>query len=559
MLTALSIRDVVLIDRLDLSFEKGLCVLTGETGAGKSILLDSLGLALGARAESGLVRHGAERAVVTAMFDIGPDHPAHGLLVEQGLGDAGGEMVLRRMLTADGRSRAFVNDQPASVGLLRQIGETLVEIQGQFEPRGLIDPATHCALLDRHGALEGEGLRVREAYKAWRKAVQATRDAEETANEAVRDREFLEHAVAELTQLNPHPGDEENLAEQRSRLMHAEQLIEAMNSASAELTGTNDVEDSLRAAQRHLARMAEKAGGALDAALAGLERAALETAEALREIEAAGAAIDPDQGGLEAVEERLFALRAVARKHGVAVDELAALRQNMEEKLAFVQDQGGAVARLKQAEAEARTNYLDQAGKLSSARQRAAALLDEAINKELPPLKLDAARFVTAVERQEEAGWTGAGIDRVAFLVSTNPGTPAGPLGKVASGGELSRIMLALKVVAAEPGDVPTLIFDEVDANVGGATADAVGERLARLAGGLQVLVVTHSPQVAARGRDHMRVEKGTNGGAETITRVRRLSSEERREEVARMLSGAAITDEARAQAARLLAEAAGI
>ncbi|MDH5557216.1 MAG: AAA family ATPase, partial [Alphaproteobacteria bacterium] len=358
MLTALSIRDVVLIDRLDLSFEKGLCVLTGETGAGKSILLDSLGLALGARAESGLVRHGAERAVVTAMFDIGPDHPAHGLLVEQGLGDAGGEMVLRRMLTADGRSRAFVNDQPASVGLLRQIGETLVEIQGQFEPRGLIDPATHCALLDRHGALEGEGLRVREAYKAWRKAVQATRDAEETANEAVRDREFLEHAVAELTQLNPHPGDEENLAEQRSRLMHAEQLIEAMNSASAELTGTNDVEDSLRAAQRHLARMAEKAGGALDAALAGLERAALETAEALREIEAAGAAIDPDQGGLEAVEERLFALRAVARKHGVAVDELAALRQNMEEKLAFVQDQGGAVARLKQAEAEARTNYL---------------------------------------------------------------------------------------------------------------------------------------------------------------------------------------------------------
>lgn len=556
MLTALSIRDVVLIDRLDLSFEKGLCVLTGETGAGKSILLDSLGLALGARAESGLVRHGAERAVVTAMFEIGPDHPVHAVLAEQELDDPGGELVLRRMLGADGRSRAFVNDQPASVGLLRQVGETLVEIQGQFEPRGLIDPATHCALLDRYGGLGSQGVTVREAHKAWRKAVQATREAEETANEAVRDREFIEHAVAELAQLNPQPGDEERLAEQRSRLMHAEQLVEAMNAATAELAGENSVEDSLRTAQRHLARMAEKAGGALDAAIAGLERAALETAEALREIEAAGAAIDPDQGGLEAVEERLFAMRAVARKHGVAVDELAALRQRMEEKLAFVQDQGGAVARLKQAEGEARADYLDKAGKLSAARKETAARLDSSINKELPPLKLDAACFVTAVERQEEAGWTGAGIDRVAFQVSTNPGTPAGPLGKVASGGELSRIMLALKVVAAEPGDVPTLIFDEVDANVGGATADAVGERLARLAGGLQVLVVTHSPQVAARGRDHMRVEKGVNGGEETITRVRRLNEAERREEVARMLSGAAITEEARAQASRLIEQA---
>ena len=558
MLTALSIRDVVLIDRLDLSFEKGLCVLTGETGAGKSILLDSLGLALGARAESGLVRHGAERAVVTAMFDIGPGHPAHALLTEQGLDGQADELVLRRMLSPDGRSRAFVNDQPASVGLLRQIGETLVEIQGQFEPRGLIDPATHCGLLDRHGGLADAGVVVREAHKQWRKAAHATREAEEYANEAVRDREFLEHAVAELAQLDPQPGDEERLAEQRSRLMHAEQLIAAMNAATEELAGAKNVEDSLLTAQRHLARMADKAGGALDAAIAGLERAAVETAEAVREIEAAGAAIDPDQGGLEAVEERLFALRAVARKHGVTVEELAALRQQMDEKLALAQDRGGAVARLKQAESEARAVYLDKAGELSAARKAAAARLDGAVNRELPPLKLDAARFVTSVEMHEEAGWTGAGIDKVAFLISTNPGTPEGPLGKVASGGELSRIMLALKVVAAEPGDVPTLIFDEVDANVGGATADAVGERLARLSGGLQVLVVTHSPQVAARGHDHMRVEKGTNGGEETITRVRRLSAEERREEVARMLSGAAITEEARAQAARLIAEAAG-
>lgn len=305
MLTALSIRDVVLIDRLDLSFEKGLCVLTGETGAGKSILLDSLGLALGARAESGLVRHGVERAVVTAMFEIGPDHPAHALLAEQELDDPGGEMVLRRMLGADGRSRAFVNDQPASVGLLRRIGETLVEIQGQFEPRGLIDPATHRALLDRYGVLGGEAAVVRETHKVWRKAAQATREAEDTASEAERDREFLEHAVEELAQLDPQPGEEEKLAEQRTRLMHSEQLVEALNAASAELAGSDNVEDSLRVAQRHLARMADKAGGALDAAVAALERAAVETTEAIREIAAAGAEIDPDQGGLETVEEQI--------------------------------------------------------------------------------------------------------------------------------------------------------------------------------------------------------------------------------------------------------------
>jgi DNA repair protein RecN (Recombination protein N) len=559
MLTALSIRDVVLIDRLDLSFEKGLCVLTGETGAGKSILLDSLGLALGARAESGLVRHGAERAVVTAMFDIAPDHPAHALLAEQGLDDPGGEMVLRRTLGADGRSRAFVNDQPASVGLLRQIGETLVEIQGQFEPRGLIDPVTHRALLDRYGGLGGEAAVVREAHGGWRKAAKATQEAAESAEQAERDREFLEHAVEELAQLDPKPGEEEKLAEQRTRLMHSEQLVEALNAASAELTGANNIEDSLGAAQRHLSRMADKAGGALDAAVAALERAVLETAEAIREIGAAGTAVDPDQGGLEGVEERLFTLRAVARKHEVRVDELAALRQRMGEKLALALDRGSALERLKQAESEAREGFFEKAAKLAAARKQVAAKLDSSVNAELPPLKLENARFVTAVEAQEEAGWTADGIDKVAFLISTNPGAPEGPLGKVASGGELSRIMLALKVVAAEPGDVPTLIFDEVDANVGGATADAVGERLARLSGGLQVLVVTHSPQVAARGHDHMRVEKGTNGGEETITRVRRLSVDERREEVARMLSGAAITEEARAQAARLIAEAAGV
>jgi DNA repair protein RecN (Recombination protein N) len=273
MLTALSIRDVVLIDRLDLSFEKGLSVLTGETGAGKSILLDSLGLALGARAESGLVRHGAERAVVTAMFEIAPNHPAHALLADQGLDDPGGELVLRRTLGADGRSRAYVNDQPASVGLLRQIGETLVEIQGQFEPRGLIDPATHRALLDRYGGLDGEAAVVRETHRAWRKAARATQEAADFAEEATRDREFLEHAMEELALLDPRPGEEEKLSEQRTRLMHSEQLVEALNAASAELTGASNVEDALSAAQRHLSRVADKAGGALNGAVTALERA----------------------------------------------------------------------------------------------------------------------------------------------------------------------------------------------------------------------------------------------------------------------------------------------
>lgn len=554
MLTALSIRDVVLIDRLDLTFEDGLCVLTGETGAGKSILLDALGLALGARADSGLVSHGAERAVVTAVLEIAADHPARALLVEQGFDDPGDELVLRRTLQADGRSRAFVNDQPASVGLLRQIGETLIEIQGQFEPRGLIDPATHRVLLDSFGGLDAEARAVRDAHGAWRDATKAREDAESAASAAARDREFLEHSVAELTQLDPQAGEEEELAEKRTRLMHAEQLVEAMNAASAELSGGRSVEDALQTAQKHLARVIDKAGGALDGMLKALERAALEVADAARELEAAGSAIDLEQHGLEEIEERLFSLRAIARKHQVAVDDLAGLRDRMAGQLALVHDRNEAVGRLKQSEADARSRYRELARALGAARRAAAVRLDEAVNAELPPLRLDKARFATSIEERAEDAWGADGTDRISFLVSTNPGAPEGPLSKVASGGELSRIMLALKVVAAEPGDVPTLVFDEVDANVGGATADAVGERLARLARSLQVLVITHSPQVAARGSDHLRVEKeDAKGGDVTVTRVSRLDEIARREEVARMLSGAAITDEARAAATRLL------
>jgi DNA repair protein RecN (Recombination protein N) len=554
MLTALSIRDVVLIDRLDLTFEDGLCVLTGETGAGKSILLDALGLALGARGDSGLVSHGAEHAVVTAVCEIAADHPARVLLVDQGFDDPGGELVLRRTLRADGRSRAFVNDQAASVGLLRQIGETLIEIQGQFEPRGLIDPATHRTLLDAYGGLGAEVRAVRDAYTIWRDSTRAREEAQSAASAAARDREFLEHSVAELNQLDPQAGEELALAERRMRLMHAEQLVEATNAASAELTGGRSVEDALQVAQKQLARVADKAGGALDSTLQALERAALETAEAVRELEAAGAAIDLDQQGLEEIEERLFSLRALARKHQVAVDDLAELCDRMTGQLALINDRSAAIAQLKQVEADARSRYRQLAQVLGTSRRAAAVRLDQAVNAELPPLRLDKARFVTSVEESAEDAWGAEGTDKISFLVSTNPGTPEGPLSKVASGGELSRIMLALKVVAAEPGDVPTLVFDEVDANVGGATADAVGERLARLARGLQVLVITHSPQVAARGSDHLRVEKeAAKDGDVAVTRVDRLDESARREEVARMLSGAAITDEARAAATRLL------
>ncbi len=553
MLTALSIRDVVLIDRLDLTFNNGLCVLTGETGAGKSILLDALGLALGARADSGLLRHGAERAVVSAAFTLPAGHEAQKILAEKGLDSGDETLTLRRILGADGRGRAFINDQPASVGLLREIGQSLVEIQGQFEPRGLIDPATHRGLVDGFARLGGQPAAVREAFGAWRAAAHAREDAARSAAAAERDRDFLEYAVAELDTLDAQPGDEDSLAETRTRLMHAEKIVEAMNASRAALTGENDIEDGLRLAGRHLGQVADKAGGALDAAIAALERAALETADALSELEAAAGALDPDQSGLEAVEERLFALKAAARKHGVDVDGLPALREELAGKLALALDSSGTVEKLREAEDAARAKFLAGAEKLSDARRDAGRRLEKAVNAELPPLKLDKARLKVAIERLDEESWTAHGIDRIAFLASTNPGTPEAPLGKIASGGELSRFMLALKVAAVGPGGAPTLIFDEVDANVGGATADAVGERLARLAGDVQVLVVTHSPQVAARGSDHLLVEKGANGGASAVTRVVRLDDGERREEVARMLSGAAITDEARAAAGRLL------
>ena len=550
MLTALSIRDVVLIERLDLSFAAGLCVLTGETGAGKSILLDALGLALGERADARLVRHGAERALVTAEFDLPADHPALTLLSDNDLPAEG--LVLRRSVAADGRSRAFVNDAPASVGLLRQLGDMLVEIHGQHEARGLLDPATHRALLDAFGRLGPEIDAVGSAWAAWRAAAAEREHATTRTEQARRDEALLRQAHEELDRLDPQPGEEATLAEQRATLMNRERIVEALQAARAELSAGRGVDAALRTAQRALERVAERAGGLFDAALAAMDRAAIELAESLNELEAAAARLDEGEAGLERIEERLFALRAAARKHATDVDSLPAVRSALAAQLAALDDEGDLLRRLSQAEQAARTRYVEVAGALTASRTKAAAALDQRLAAELPPLKLDRAKFRTRLESLPEEGWGPAGADRVTFEVATNPGTPFGPLARIASGGELARFMLALRVVLAAAGSARTLIFDEVDAGVGGAVAAAVGARLERLAGSLQLLVVTHSPQVAARGGQHWQVIK-RQGRRGVLTDVEELDPGERREEIARMLSGARITDEARAAAESLM------
>ena len=552
MLASLTIRDVVLIERLGLGFRKGLCVLTGETGAGKSILLDALGLALGARADSGLVRHGADQASVTAEFELSGDHPALAILKEQGL-DPEERLVVRRTVSADGRSRAWVNDQAVGVGLLKRLGEELVEVHGQFDTHGLLNPQTHRGVLDAYAGLAAQAAQVAAAHRAWRQVEDARANAAAEIARARSEEEYLRHAVAELDALAPKPGEEEELAETRAVLMHREKLVDAMNSAYGELSGERGVERALSSAIRTLSRIADKAGGKLDPVIAALDRAATEAGEAIASLQAASADVDMDPQALEKLEERLFALRAAARKHGVDVDALAALRKDMADRLLLIEDQGDLLSRLAREAEVAREAYRKAAAALSQERQQAAGKLDAAVATELAPLKLEKAKFRTLVEPQDESEWTAAGMDRVAFQVATNPGTPPGALNKIASGGELARFMLALKVVLAQTSTVGTLVFDEVDTGIGGAVAAAVGQRLETLGHGLQVLVVTHSPQVAARGSTHLKVQKSVKG-EQVTTGVIELDGDDRREEIARMLSGATITAEARAAADSLIA-----
>jgi len=554
MLLNLSIRDVVLIDRLDLEINPGLSVLTGETGAGKSILLDALGLAVGGRADAQLLRPGAKQAAVSAEFAVDADHPVRALLEEQGL-PADGNVILRRQLGADGRSRAFVNDQPVGVALLRRIGEALVEIEGQFEQQRLLDSANHRTMLDAFGTLADQATQVRDGWRHWRAAATTRADAEAALARARHDEEYLRHAVAELKDIDPKAGEEAELAETRRLLANREKLLEAAHAAFDELTGERGADGRIMAAQRRLDRIADKAGDLTTPVIAALDRAAAELADAadgLRRL-----VNDPDLAPhrLAQIEERLFALRDLARKHGMPVDALAEHGATLAAQLAAIDDRSGRLARLAQEETAARQAYVTAADDLSKARAKAARRLDAAVNTELPPLKLDKARFATRLEPLADGDWGEHGRERVVFEITTNPGMPPGPLSRIASGGELSRFLLALKVVLAEADPVPTLVFDEVDSGVGGATAAAVGERLVRLGRKLQVLVVTHSPQVAARTDQHWRVEKAT-AGKSAVTRLSVLDAKGRREEIARMLSGASVTDEARAAADRLMATA---
>ena len=556
MLSHLSIRNVVLIEAADIEFAPGLTVLTGETGAGKSIILDSLSLALGGRADRALVRNGADQASVTATFELAPVHAAFALLSEAGLAFEPGEpLILRRTLNANGQSRAFVNDAAASVQLLKAIGEALVEFHGQGDDRGLLDPRGHLQLLDAFGGLSALANSAALAHVGWREAQGALTAFEERRARAAAEEDYLAHAGEELAKLAPEPGEEASLAEERALRMNASRIAEDVAGALDVLAGTSGLDARLGQALRRLERVGDEARSVIAPAAAALERTAIEANEARSALEAALEALRHDPERLAAVEERLFALRTAARKYRVGADELAAKRAEIEAALQSIRSSDKETQNLAAAVDAARAQFLKLAGELSAKRSAAAVKLDAAVNKELAPLKLARAEFATLIESGPEGRAGPTGLDRVEFRIRTNSGQAPGPLQDIASGGELARFVLALKVVLARESSAGTMIFDEVDRGIGGAVADAVGERLKRLAAGSQVLVVTHSPQVAARGDHHFLITKREAKG-KTIAALAVLDAEARREEIARMLSGSTITQEARAAAERLLAGA---
>jgi DNA repair protein RecN (Recombination protein N) len=556
MLVALAIRDIVLIDRLDIEFARGMTVLTGETGAGKSILLDALSLALGGRGDSALVRQGASQGDVTAIFEIPSAHPVRELLADSGVA-AEGELILRRTQGADGRSRAFVNDQPVSAALLRRIGAALVEIHGQHDDRALVETSAHRGLLDAFGRLDADTAAVAAAELELRAAETAVADLEERIAMARGEAEYLRESVETLSSLAPQADEEEALAESRQRMMRAEKFAGDINEAYEIVAGSSSPIPTLSSLVRRLERKGPESAGLLDGAVAALDRALTALDDAARALESAVAATEFDPQDLERAEERLFALRAEARKHSVAVSDLSALVERMTVDLAALESGEERLAELQAAAMAARSNYCAVAKTLSTKRRKAAALLEKAVNAELPALRLERAAFSVEIETDADKV-SPAGTDDVVFVVRTNPGTRPGPMMKVASGGELARFLLALKVSLADRGSAPTLVFDEIDTAVGGAVADAIGVRLARLAEQVQVLAVTHAPQVAARAKAHLLVAKDARKrGSEVVTDVARLDAQRRREEIARMLAGAVVTDEARAAADRLIVGAA--
>ncbi|MBC6405993.1 MAG: DNA repair protein RecN [Rhodospirillales bacterium] len=552
MLSRLSIRELVLIERLDLDFGPGLTVLTGETGAGKSILLDALGLALGARAEGRLVRGGARQAQVVAAFDLEAGHPALNLAASQDLVEPGELLLLKRWVTAEGRSRASVNDRPVSAGLLRSLGDFLVEIQGQFDQRGLLDWRNHSGFLDAFGRAGPQVTAVRGAYREWRAARDSVSAAADRLARAREQEENLRHALEELTALDPQTEEVARLAEERQLLMHRSAILNALGEVEQGLFGSGRAENLTVRSLRALERVAEKAGERLDPLLQTLERALGELEEAGRLLAGLTADSDLEPDRLAEVEDRFFALKDLARKHGVEPDNLPALMRDLARRLEVLENGTAKLSALEETAEAAEAAFRETCRTLSVRRQAAAAEFDAAVAVELAPLRLEHARFVTDLAGLPPEDWGAGGAERVQFLIAANPGAEPGPLAKIASGGELARLLLALGVVLSRQSAARTLVFDEVDAGIGGATAAAVGERLERLAGDSQVLVVTHSPQVAARGRQHLQVSKsGCNRVVRTA--VASLETKAREEEIARMLAGTEVTPEARRAAAKLL------
>jgi DNA repair protein RecN (Recombination protein N) len=561
MLISVNIRNIILIDKVDIIFDAGLCTLTGETGAGKSILLDALSLALGMRANANLLRtNGVSKrkpphASVAASFDLAPDDPVFPLLAAHQIPvpEVGEPIILRRNLDKDGRGKAFINDEPVSISLLRKVGEKLVEIEGQFASHGLVDPETHRNSLDDFANLKPTRLEVSNLYGDWRDAEKTLAETIVALEQNKVDEEYLRHALAELIVLDPQAGEEAELAEARALLMNGERLVTALTAAKNFLSSGDGVDERLAAAQRVLASEVSAAAGRLDTVMDALAVANDAVADADTLLRRVMSDAEPDPVKLETCEERLFAIRAMARKHNLPVEELPALRAKLEGKITQIDDSRGLLKKLQAERDQAYETYKSRAKILSKKRSASAIKLDKAVIAEFPPLKLEKATFTTCIEILEEREWGPSGIDRTHFEISMNPGAPSGPLARIASGGELARILLALKVVLHQSNRIPTIIFDEVDSGIGGAVAAAVGERLAKLAKSVQVLAITHSPQVASCATRHLQIVKSTIKGV-VRTNVSELSDVERQEEIARMLAGAKITNEARAAAASLLA-----
>ena len=552
MLKSLSIRNVVLIDKLDLDFTSGLNVFSGETGAGKSILLDSLGLILGNRAETGLIRQGADKLTVSGSFEIADkDNPFFKICAENDL-EIDDEIIIKRSLSTDGKGKIFLNDQPITARLLKELGSYLVEVHGQFDNQGLLNPATHLQVLDSFGGYDEELEKTASAYRKYQDLSKKLNQVQAAFNEAVKEEDNLRHWVDELEKAKVKKGEEEELNRKRTELMHAEKIMEGLNTAYSSLHG-RDIGSLIQKAQGALSKINGLTDGKYEEIEKSLDSALIELDEAVSLIEQASQDINITSGEADSIEERLFALKALSRKHQVGIDELPEVLLKFKGELAALDKGGEDIADLHKAVNLAREEYVKSAEKLSELRKKAASILDTAVMGELAPLKMEKAKFVTEINKTDEGEWSERGFDRVCFTVATNPGSPQGALNKIASGGELSRFMLALKVNLAQKSSIETLVFDEVDSGIGGATAQAVGERLARLAKKVQVLLVTHSPQVASFSDEHFKVLKQTENGI-TLTKVYRLSAAEKKEEIARMLSGEKITDAARAAAEALIA-----